>query len=159
MAINRYTDGRIYKVTRSDLHESATEKMSKDKDRKHKYGAKASVYDDIKFDSKLEMKCYVALKQMKRANLLKDFKLQVPYELQEKYVNVAGKKIRAINYISDFVVETNNGDIFIIDVKGLVLPYFKMKKKLFEYKYKEILYIVKSVSELHNLIIGGGRNG
>ncbi len=156
MTINRYSDGRIYKVSaRSDLHESATEKSSKDKDRKHKYGAQASVYDNIKFDSKLEMKCYIALKQMKRANLIKDFKLQVPYELQEKYVNVNGKKIRAINYVSDFVIENNNGYIFIVDCKGMVLQYFKLKKKLFEYKYKEILYIVKSVSELHKLIIGG----
>ena len=156
----KYTEGIIYKHNNKDnLNETATEISNKHKDRKHKYNAKATVVDDIKFDSKLEAKCYNVLKQMERAELIKGFEMQIPYELQEKYKNAIGKKIRAIKYVSDFVVNMNNGSILIIDSKGLVLPDFKMKKKLFEYKYDTILYIVKSTSELHNLIIGGGHNG
>jgi hypothetical protein len=150
----------MYKPKNKDnLNESATEIQDKHNGRKHKYNAKSTIVDDIKFDSKLEAKCYNVLKQMERASLIKGFKMQIPYELQPKYKNAIGKKIRAIKYVSDFVVELNNSDILIIDSKGLVLPDFKQKKKMFEYKYNEILHIVKSTSELHNLILGGGRNG
>lgn len=121
----------------------------------NKYNATKTVYNDIKFDSKLEARIYKALMQLKEEGYINFIALQVPFELQEKYENIDGKKIRSINYKSDFVVIDRNGKEFVIDAKGLLTAGFKLKKKLFEYRYNKILHVVKSMKEVRALIIGG----
>jgi len=63
----------------------------------------------IKFDSRLELYCYNALKA---AGI--DFEFQVKYELQPKF-KYNGETIRAITLTVDFVVGSKN---LIIDTKG-----------------------------------------
>ena len=46
--------------------------------------------------------------------------------------------ISAINYISDFDVIYTDGHREIIDIKGLETPEFRLKLKLFKYKYPEL---------------------
>ena len=154
MAINKYTDGRIYKVTRSDLHESATEKINKS-NRKHKYGAIATVVDNIKFPTKKEARHYQILNQMLRAGLIKSFKMQVKYEIFPGYIDTKGKKIRSINYVSDFDITTLENEVHVCDSKGMETQMFKVKSKMFGYVYKKDIVMFKKDSDIHKLIIGG----
>ena len=66
-----------------------------------KYHNKKTEYDGIKFASKKEATRYCELKQLERAGIIKDLRLQPRYTLQEKY-EINGRKERAITYIADF---------------------------------------------------------
>lgn len=102
-----------------------------------KYNNKKTVIDGITFDSKNESLYYQALKNMKEKGLIKDYKLQPVFELQEKFTK-NGKKYRAINYIADFRVINNDDSFYIVDIKGMLTTEFKIKMKLFNYKYPDI---------------------
>lgn len=43
--------------------------------------------------------------------------------------------MRPIFYVVDFLVYENNGDKTYVDVKGMKTDVFKLKQKLFEYKF------------------------
>ena len=106
-----------------------------------KYKNKKTVIDNITFASQKEGMRYLQLKDRERNGLIKDLKLQVHYEIQPNF-KLENKTIRKIEYIADFVyMEKLNGDIpawkeVIEDVKGIRTPLYKLKKKLFEYKYQ-----------------------
>ena len=102
-----------------------------------KYNNKKTVVDDIVFDSRDESLYYEALKDLKEKGLIKDFELQPEFLLQEKFTK-DNKKYRAINYIADFKVINNDGSFYIVDVKGMLTTEFKIKLKLFNYKYPDI---------------------
>ena len=111
-----------------------------------KYRNKRVVYDGYNFDSKAECQYYIDLKEMKLRGEITDFKMQVPFVLQEGYLSPStGKKIRPITYISDFIVTFPDGREIVQDVKGsrgFMTEVFKLKKKLFEFRYKIPLEIV-----------------
>lgn len=98
-----------------------------------KYKNKKIVYNGIKFDSKKEYAYYIKLKLLEDSNKIQDLKRQVKYELQPSY-RFKDKTIRAINYIADFEY-IENGVKHIIDTKGFRTEVYKIKKKMFEYKY------------------------
>ena len=102
-----------------------------------KYNNKKTIVDGITFDSKDESLYYQALKNMKANGLIKDFELQPKYLLQEAFVK-NGKRYRPINYIADFKVINNDGSFYIVDIKGILTTEFKIKMKLFNYKYPDI---------------------
>ena len=104
---------------------------------KNKYNNKKTTIDDIVFDSKNEALYYEALKDMKEKGLIKDFELQPSFLLQESFVK-NDKKYRPITYIADFRVINNDGSAYIVDVKGMLTTEFKIKLKLFNYKYPDI---------------------
>jgi hypothetical protein len=114
-------------------------RLKKEK-RMSKYKNKKVVIDNITFDSNKEGMRYLELKQKESNGQIKDLRLQVKFELQPSY-KIDNKTIRAINYVCDFVyMENINGDIpswkqVIEDVKGYRTDVYKLKKKLFEYKY------------------------
>ena len=80
--------------------------------------------------------CDECLLKLKKEGTVKSFKMQFPYELQEKFTK-NGKTYRAISYVADFVVVYNDF-IEVVDTKGKETVEFKIKKKLFEYKYPEL---------------------
>lgn len=90
-----------------------------------KYKNKKVIVDEIKFDSKLESEWYLDNKHLNPI-------LQPSFELQEAF-RKNGKLHRAITYKADF--QLNNE---VIDVKGIETTDFKIKKKLFKYKYPEL---------------------
>ena len=102
-----------------------------------KYNNKKTTIDGIVFDSKDESLYYQALKDLKTKGLIKDFELQPKFILQEAFVK-DNKKYRAINYIADFKVINNNGSFYVVDIKGMLTTEFKIKMKLFNYKYPDI---------------------
>ena len=99
-----------------------------------KYNAKKTVVDGITFDSKREAARYQELKLMERAGQIYGLALQQRFELIPKH----GKN-RAVYYRADFVY-VKDGKMVVEDCKGYRTAVYKLKKKMFEYKYNiEIL--------------------
>lgn len=111
-----------------------------------KYKNKKVEYDNIKFDSQLECDYYKHLKATG-----KDFILQPRFLLQESF-RKAQKLNRKIEYVGDFQIGNK-----VIDVKGMETPVFKLKKKLFDYKYPdlELVLMVKCPKYLEKYSEGG----
>ena len=99
-----------------------------------KYGNRKSVADGISFDSKHERDIYLKLKTAEKCGTIRDLQLQVPFVLQDKYT-INGKTIRAIKYIADFTFINEQGQLEVWDAKGIKTDVYKLKKKIFEYKY------------------------
>ena len=102
----------------------------------NKYKNTKIVIDNIKFDSVLEANRYQELKLLQRAKQISNLRLQVPFLLQEGFKK-NGKTHRKIEYIADFVYE-ENGQTIVEDTKGMKTETFKIKQKLFEYKYPKL---------------------
>ena len=105
---------------------------------KNKYKAKKAIVDGFTFDSKKEAKRYLELKQMEKDGLIHNLQLQVPFELIPSFeIEIDGKKRkkRRMEYIADFVYYINNVKV-VEDVKGRKTEVYKIKKKIFEYKFK-----------------------
>ena len=108
----------------------------------NKYKNRKIVVDNIKFDSILEANRYQELKLLQRAKQISNLRLQVPFLLQEGFKK-NGKTHREIKYIADFVYE-ENGQTIVEDTKGICTEVFRIKQKLFEYKYPDLeLKIIK----------------
>ena len=90
----------------------------------------------IKFDSKLEAGRYRELLLLEQAGQIRNLRRQVEFELQPSFKK-NGKTIRKISYIADFVYE-EAGKTIVEDSKGMATDLFKLKKKLFEYKYPNL---------------------
>lgn len=104
-----------------------------------KYHNKIVEIDNIKFASKKEAKRYGELKLLEKADIIKNLELQKKFELQPSYTNNNNENIRAINYIADFFYYDNEKGLFIVeDTKGYRTDVYKIKKKLFEYKYPNL---------------------
>ena len=101
-----------------------------------KYKNKKTQVDMYVFDSVLEAKRYKQLALLERAGEIKNLKLQVPFLLQESF-RKNGKTYRKIEYIADFVYE-EKGQTIVEDTKGIKTDVFKIKQKLFEYKYPNL---------------------
>ena len=111
--------------------------------KKSKYKNEKTIVDGIQFDSIKEAEYYCKLKILKKAGEIKDFGLQPRFELQPAFEK-NGVKYQPITYVADFVIVNNDGTTDVVDVKGFETQVFKIKKKLFEYKYPELsLKVVK----------------
>lgn len=106
-----------------------------------KYKNTKVTVDGIPFDSKAESLYYKYLKEQKEQGIVKDFELQPVYILQEKF-RKNGKAYRQMTYKADFEVEYTNGDVEVVDVKGMLTEAFKIKLKLFEYRYDKTIKLV-----------------
>ena len=102
---------------------------------KSKYNSKKCIYKGIKFDSKMEMEYYKYLLEYWRPE---EIILQPSFTLQKAFIDSRGKKQRAILYKSDFQLPDGS----VIDVKGFETADFKIKKKLFLYKFAMKLYCI-----------------
>lgn len=104
-----------------------------------KYKNKKTFVEGILFDSKKEAQKYVDLKKDPR---VRSIKLQPSYLLQEAFEKNR-KKYRAIYYKADFEIEYWNGSSAALDTKGFKTEVFKLKEKLFHYKYPHLKLIVE----------------
>lgn len=103
-----------------------------------KYKNKKTLVDGIMFSSAKEAKRYLELKTKEGNDEIQDLKTQVPFLLQESF-KINGKTIRKIEYVADFTY-IENGELIVEDVKAskfFQTDIFKLKKKLFAYKYKK----------------------
>lgn len=108
--------------------------------KRSKYNAKKTVMGGITFDSALEGRLYNYIKT--NYPYLK-LDRQISYELLPK-----NDMYRAMVYKADFVIN----DDLVIDAKGLILPEFRLKQKLFYHIYHKPIIVVKSIKELDALL-------
>ena len=109
----------------------------------NKYNAIKTETDGIVFDSRFEAEKYEELKTLERIGLIKDLQRQVRFILLDEYVNNKGEKIRPISYIADFCFfDMKKKQKIAMDTKGLETEVFRIKKKLFENKYRDYIFLV-----------------
>lgn len=103
----------------------------------HKYHAKTTVVDGIRFDSKREAERWSHLKLSERAGLISDLQRQVPFSLhapvRDKAGDVVGMAIVS-SYVADFVF-IRDGQRIISDAKGALTQAYRAKRRhmLIEY--------------------------
>ena len=90
--------------------------------------------DDIVFDSLLEARLYVLLRDVIG---LEAFSCQPLFTLQEGFRDSEGKWIRPIAYKADFLIPDGNHEI-VVDTKGMKTPDFKLKLKMLKFQNREI---------------------
>ena len=105
-------------------------------EKKSKYLNKRKLINGIVFASQKEANRYLQLKDWQDEGIISNLRTQVKYELQPKY-RIGIKPIRSITYIADFVYNDRNGNEIVEDVKGFKTEIYKLKKKMFEYKYQK----------------------
>ena len=110
-----------------------------------KYRAVKVEVDGVTFDSKREAERYLELKLMVKNGEISGLQLQPAFELQEGFTNSKGQKVRPIIYKADFAYyDTRTNENIVEDVKS---PYtakdtvYRMKMKMFIYKYKDLTFI------------------
>ena len=102
-------------------------------------GKAKRTYKGVVFDSETELKFLREWIEPKmKIGEIVSYKMQVPYILQEGFTNFEGKRILPVKYIADYVITFKNGKQIVVDVKGQPDATAKLKKKLFEYKYREL---------------------
>lgn len=103
--------------------------------KQNKYRNKKILIDGKKFDSIKEGDRYKELKLLQKTGKISELKLQPTYLLQDSF-KIENKTIRAIKYVADFeYIDNKTGKVIVEDVKGYRTDVYKLKKKLFEYKY------------------------
>jgi hypothetical protein len=106
-----------------------------------KYGAKKTVIDGIKFDSKVEAQYYSHFLKEKQAGLIKSFELQPEFVIFDGFTDRDGKKHRSIKYRADFLLVYPDGSMDVVDVKGVKTPVYQMKKKMFLQRYPQYRFV------------------
>ena len=121
------------------LQEQAKAKLNQYEEKSKYYAVKTEI-DGIKFDSAKESKRYASLKLLERAGVIENLKLQPRFLLQEGFT-YNGHKERKIEYVADFQYE-RNGQTIVEDVKSKPTrtEVYKLKRKLFLYKYRDIVF-------------------
>lgn len=103
-----------------------------------KYKNRKCTFNGLRFDSVKECNYYIILHDKERRGEIRDLRMQVKFELQPAF-KFNNKTVRAIYYIADFVYYDQNGVQHIVDTKGVKTDVYKLKKKLFQFRYnKEI---------------------
>ena len=102
----------------------------------NKYKNKKVQINCYVFDSIAESRRYKELALLEKAGEIENLQLQPKFLLQESFKK-NGKTYRKIEYIADFMYE-EKGKVIVEDVKGMETKEFKIKRKLFEYKYPDL---------------------
>jgi hypothetical protein len=106
------------------------------KTKSSKFNNRKSLIDGHTFDSIKEGEFYGSLKLKKQAGLIKDFQMQVQYDIIVNNIHIA-------YYYLDFLIENNDGSFEYIDIKGkdkksnkfIKTSVFAIKKRLVEALY------------------------
>ena len=101
-----------------------------------KYNNKKIEINGHVFDSKAEARRYQELALLEKAGVISGLRLQPEYELIPAFKKMH-RSFRKTVYIADFEY-VENGRKIVEDVKGFKTEVYKLKKKLFEYKYKDM---------------------
>lgn len=103
-----------------------------------KYHNTKTYVNGIAFDSKLEANRYEQLKLLEKVGVIKDLVLQPEFELIPKFTK-NNKTYRKTSYIADFMYfDTLTNKTIVEDAKGFKTDVYTLKKKMFEYKYKDL---------------------
>lgn len=93
-------------------------------------------------DSKTEYHRLQELKLLERAGEIKHLQEQVSFELQPSFKTNQGKTIRKMEYTPDFVYyDFKLKGVVAEESKGFKTESYKMRAKLFQYKYPDYIFI------------------
>lgn len=95
-----------------------------------KYGNRNLVTAEGRFDSIKEWNRWRELKLLERAGQISELRRQVSFELIPKQDGE-----RACHYIADFVYLDDQGKTVVEDCKGMRTDLYRLKKKLFQWRY------------------------
>lgn len=125
--------------------------------RKNKYFNKKVYYEDDKrgalvFDSKKEFQHYLLLKERESKGEIQELELQktfllIPSMKKKEYKALDGSIVyqeaeRKCSYITDFYYYDLNLKTYVAeDSKGMKLKDYIIKRKLFKFLYREILFL------------------
>ena len=101
-----------------------------------KYGNEKKTVNGHTFDSKAEARRYEQLSLLEKAGVIKNLRLQPEYELIPRFKK-GNRTFRKTVYIADFEY-VEDGRKIVEDVKGFATDVYKLKKKLFEYRYPDL---------------------
>nr|WP_319566253.1 DUF1064 domain-containing protein [uncultured Rhodoferax sp.] len=97
----------------------------------NKFGAKKTVVDGIKFDSKAEARRWCTLKLWERAGEISDLMRQVVYPLLPGVKFTGDAKAKpALRYVADFVYKNKDGAVVVEDCKGMVTEGARIKRHM-----------------------------
>lgn len=99
---------------------------------RHKFNAKPTISDGIRFDSRREAAYYDQLKIMQKVGEVVFFLRQVPIHLPGN-----------VRFVIDFLEFRSDGTVHFIDVKGFEIEQFKIKKRIAESEYPIEIEVVK----------------
>lgn len=111
----------------------------------NKYHATKIDSADGKFDSATEYQRWVYLKCLEAEGTIKNLVRQVPYTLIPTLYKDGKVLYRECKYLSDMeydVVAT--GEHIVEDVKGMILPVFRLKQKLMYHVFGVEVRVVKN---------------
>lgn len=99
-------------------------------------------------DSLAESKRAAELKLLQRAGNIKNLQEQVSFELQPSFKANNGRTIRKMEYIADFVYFDNVLNKKVVEEsKGFKTEVYRIKCKLFQYKYPDLVFIETGLSK------------
>lgn len=103
--------------------------------KRSKYGNKKTVLGNVVYDSQKEANRAFELALLVKNGVIKDLKRQVPYVLLPKQLGKDGKVLfRECKYVADFeYIVCKTGEKVVEDVKGYIVPEFKLKQKMMMY--------------------------
>jgi hypothetical protein len=130
-------DGRVsYEEITLDQYRTLAKKRSK-------YNNVQTHEDGYTFDSKVEAARYRKLKLRVAAGEISDLVVHPTYELQPAFAmpGDSRRKFQAITYEGDFAY-TEDGRKVCEDVKGFVTDVFKIKRKMFLFRYPDIELLI-----------------
>lgn len=100
--------------------------------------------DGYMFDSKAEAERYVELKLMEAAGTIRELRVHPSFELQPAFT-ARGGRVRAIAHEVDFAYVEGRSLLVVEDVKGAETAEWRIKHKLFCFRYPQIEYRVLKV--------------
>ena len=107
----------------------------------NKYHNNKTEIDGITFDSKLEANRYKELKLLEKLGKIENLELQPTFELIPTFKKDK-KTFRKTTYKADFkYYDKEKNKIIVEDAKGFLTEIYKLKRKLFEYTYKDLQII------------------
>lgn len=109
--------------------------------RQGKYRNKKCVIDGITFASEMEGHYYQHLRLLQKSGEVESFTLQPRFQLQPSFKK-HGKTWRAMEYVSDFAVRWADGREDVRDVKGKPTREFRLKQKIYTYRFDVPLILV-----------------
>ena len=102
----------------------------------HKYHAKRTVYDGVRYDSKREAQHAAKLDLLRKA---KPFGSRVVDLLRQARYPLRVNDVLVCTYVADFWVKFGDGRVELHEVKGYETREWKLKRKLFEALYPDVV--------------------
>jgi hypothetical protein len=106
--------------------------------RTHKYGAKPTIIDGVRFASKAEARRYQELRLLEKAGEVKELELQPKFPLHVPVKGRANLFQQVAFYVADFRYRRGPRGVLVIeDVKSkpTKTPVYRLKKRMFETQY------------------------